>query len=182
MATPGSLKNSCRWFKSKEGCKYGDSCKFSHGLRKRTYVQSSQRNASTSSLGRSGAPAPRNNCNFYWKTGQCQRGFDCTFKHEKDPNPRYGRTNAASGVNGQEDAANAALEFFTMDNLAQMTGVGLHSTQEGTPEDAHNLIKRYLEGGSLNRPTDMKQLICIMASVNRRNHSWVSVNSSIHAG
>ena len=63
-----------------------------------------------------------------------------------------------------------------MDNLTQMAGVGLHSAQEGTPENAHNSIKRYLGGGSLNSPADMKPLASILASVNRRNHSWVCVS------
>ena len=62
-----------------------------------------------------------------------------------------------------------------MDNLTQMAGVGLHSTQEGTPENAHNSIKPYLGSGSLANPTEMKPLISILASVNRRNHSWVCV-------
>ena len=62
-----------------------------------------------------------------------------------------------------------------MDNLTQMAGVGLHSIQEGTPENAHNSVKPYLGGGSLNSPTEMRPFISILASVNRRNRSWVRV-------
>ena len=62
-----------------------------------------------------------------------------------------------------------------MVNLTQMAGVELHSTQKGTPEEAHNSIKRYLGGGSLNNPAEMKPLITILASINRRNHSWVRI-------
>ena len=79
----------------------------------------------------------------------------------------------AGGVADEEDVMNAALEFFTMENLTQMAGVGLHTIQEGTPEVAHNSIKRYLGGGPLDNPAEMKPLISILASVNRRNHSWV---------
>ena len=124
---------------------------------------------------RGGNTAPRNVCDFYWNTGQCNRGFDCTFKHQKNTNPQPGGTNVAGEVEDEEDVANAALEFFTVDNLTQMAGVRLHSTQEGTPENAHNLIKQYLGEGSLNDPVVMKPLISILASVNRRNHSWVRV-------
>jgi len=180
MATPAP-KGHCRLFRSKEGCKYKN-CKFSHDLRPTydtgTPFRSPQQAASSSStptthrIGRSGNTAPRNICDFYWNTGQCNRSFDCTFRHQRSSNPQSGSTNASGGED-QEDAANAALEFFTMDNLTQMAGVGLHSTQEGTPENAHNSIKQYLGGGPLNKPDDMKKLISILASVNGRNHSWV---------
>ena len=177
----------CRLFKSKEGCHYGKKCKFSHDLDPTsgtgTPPQSPGHNAPPSPTfsiprtrpGRNSSTVPRNVCDFYWNTGQCDRGFDCTFRHQKNTNPQSGGTNAAGNAEDEEDAANAALEFFTMDNLTQMAGVGLHSIQEGTPENAHNLIKRYLGGGSLTRPVDMKPLISILASVNRRNHSWVRI-------
>ena len=162
MATPP--KNPCRLFRSKEGCRYGERCKFSHDL--------SSPSSPTSATHRTRPGfAPRNVCGFYWNTGQRNRGFDCTFRHQKNTNPQP----VVGGVGGGGDAANAALEFFTVDNLTQMAGVGLHSTQEGTPENAHNSIKRYLGGGSLSNPADMKPLISILASVNRRNHSWVRV-------
>lgn len=183
MASPAH-NGPCRLFKSKEGCRYGKKCKFSHDLGStsggRTPLQSPPSSAQSSSSAtararpaRSGNPAPRNVCDFYWNTGQCNRGFDCTFKHQKNTNPQSRNAGTADKVEGEEDAANAALEFFTMDNLTQMAGVGLHSTQEGTPENAHNSIKRYLGGGPLNTPADMKPLAAILASVNRRNHSWV---------
>jgi hypothetical protein len=186
MAAPPS-KQPCRLFRSQGGCRYGNKCKYSHDPGStsgtRTPPQSSLRNSPSSPTpatprtrpGRSGNAGPKNVCDFYWNTGQCNRGFDCTFRHQKNTGPQPGSTDVASGVGDGEDAANAALEFFTMDNLTQMAGVGLHSTQEGTPENAHNSIKRYLGGGSLNNPTEMKPLISILASVNRRNHSWVRV-------
>ena len=130
---------------------------------------------SRSRPGRSANVTPRNVCDFYWNTGQCNRGFDCTFKHQKNTPSGSDTTNTAGRTDDDEDAANAALEFFTTDNLAQIAGVGLHSSQEGTPENAHNSIKRYLTGGPLNNPADMKPFVSVLASVNRRNRTWVRV-------
>ena len=179
-------KGPCRLFRSKEGCRYGKKCKFSHDLGStstaRTTPQPPGKNTPSSSTpatprnrsGRSGNAAPRDVCGFYWDSGQCKRGFDCTFRHQKNTNSRSGAADAGR-VEDEEDAANTALEFFTTNNLTQMAGVELLRIQEGTPENAHNLIKRYLGGGTLNNPADMKQLISVLASVNRRNHSWVCV-------
>ena len=186
MAAPPP-KFLCRFLGSQKGCHHGKKCKFSHDLGSMsgtsTSPQSPRQNARSSPTsttprtrsGRSNNPVPRNICDFYWNTGQCNRGFDCTFKHQKNTNTQPGGINIADGVEDEEDAANTALEFFTVDNLAQMAGVGLHSTQEGTPENAHNSIKRYLGGESLNNPVEMKPLISILASINRRNHSWVRI-------
>ena len=183
MSAPPS-KAPCRFFVSREGCRYGKKCRFSHdaGLTPGmgTPPRSPGQNTPTSPTlatpkprsGRSDSAVPGYVCKFYWNTGQCNRGFDCTFRHQKNTEPPSGATNISDRVE-DKDVANTALEFFTMDNLAQMAGVGLHSTQEGTPENAHNSIKRYLGGGQLNKPADMKPLISILASVNGRNHSWV---------
>jgi len=175
----------CHFVGSQGGCRYGKKCKFSHDVGStsgtRTQPQSPGRNAPSSPTpatprtqpGRGGKSAPRNVCGFYWNTGQCNRGFDCTFKHQKNTNLQPGDTNVAGRVEDEEGAANVALGFFTVNNPTQMAGVGLDSTQEGTPGGVHSSIKRYLGGGSLNNPADMRPLISILASINRRNHSWV---------
>ena len=180
MASPAH-RYPCRLFKSKQGCPYGKSCRFSHDLAstsgRRTPLQllpSSGQSSSSSATPRtrpirSGNTAPSDFCGFYWNSGQCVSGFDCTFSHQKNPNSH---SHNASTTDKVKDAANPALEFFTMDSLAQMAGVGLHTAQEGTPENAHNSIKRYLGRGPLNSPADTRPLAAILASVNGRNHSW----------
>ena len=184
MAGPTS-KGPCRYIGSRGGCRFERSCRFSHDpispsdtisppQFSQRYTQTSPTSATPGTRpGRSGDAAPKNFCDHYWKTGQCNRGFDCTFRHQQNNRPQSGSANAPGGVKDEERAPNAALEFFTTDNLTRITGVGLLSAQEGTPENAHNSIKRYLGAGSLNSAAEMKPLTSILASINRRNHSWV---------
>lgn len=186
MAGPAS-RSPCRYFGSRGGCRFGVQCRFSHDLASTSEtgsptrlhqqgVQSSPTPATPRTRPvRSGNAAPRSFCDYYWNTGICNRGFDCTFRHQKNTNPQFGSTDAADGIKDVESVPNAALEFFTTDNLTQMAGVGLLSAQEGTPENAHNSIKQYLMGGPLNKAADMKPLASILASINRRNRSWVRV-------
>ncbi|KAF9780977.1 hypothetical protein BJ322DRAFT_1011491 [Thelephora terrestris] len=179
MAAPAP-QGPCRNFGSQGGCRFGKRCKFSHDLGSTSPLQSPHQNVPSPPTfntqrtrpARNGNAAPKNVCNFYWNTGQCERGFDCTYKHQKNTKPLCNVANTPGGVEDEEDVPNSALEFFTTDNLTQMAGVGLASAQEGTPENAHNAIKRYLGGGPLNKPSDMKPLTSILASVNRRNRSW----------
>lgn len=175
----------CRYFGSQAGCRFGGRCRFSHDLTSTSGTISSPQLSQGSAQspftpatprtnpGRSSGATPRSFCHFYWNTGVCNRGFDCTYRHQRNTGPQSGSTNAAGGAKDEESTANAALEFFTTDNLTQMAGVGLLSAQEGTPENAHNSIKRYLGGASLSSPADMKPLASILASINRRNHTWV---------
>lgn len=180
-------RTPCRYFGSRGGCRFGGNCRFSHDptspSETRSPTQLSQQNTPSSPtsatprtyIRRSGDAAPRRFCDFYWNTGVCNRGFDCTFQHQENNRLRPGGANAVGEAKDGDYAANAALDFFTTDNLTEISGVGLLSAQEGTPENAHNSIKRYLGGGPLNNATDMKPLASILASVNRRNHSWVRV-------
>ena len=183
-----SKKNGiCHLLRSGKGCHFGVKCKFSHDVgsdtsRATTPESSSRRlrdsTASQTANNNRGVPggdhAPRNICDFYWKTGKCNRSFDCTFRHEQMPNTALNHDNQSS-TQSDEDAANSALTFFTAEGLEEVTGVTMHEDHGLKPADAHNSIKTYLRDGyKFRSPSDMLAFVRILASINRRNKAWVS--------
>jgi hypothetical protein len=177
--------SNCKLFTSSQGCRFGDKCKFSHvigaasssrtstpAVAKRIQPDSSRTSSAHHPRGQADH-APRGICDFYWKTGQCNRGFDCTFQHSQIP--------SVVKVTAQvdEDAANIALDFFTADGFADVSGVARHKDHDLKPADAHNSIKKYLHDDyTFASPLNMLSFVTILASINRRNKSWVRFISS----
>jgi hypothetical protein len=83
--------------------------------------------------------------------------------------------NTASGDVADEEAANAALDFFTAEGLVEVAGVARHENHSLKPEDAHNEIKKFLRDDyTFRSPSDMQGFVRILASINKRNKAWVS--------
>jgi hypothetical protein len=122
--------------------------------------------------GRGGTPpidratVPRGVCNFFWSTGACNRGFECTFKHEA------GRQLAASS--SATPPADYTPDFFSLEGLAMNNGSVVDSQHTLRPSEAHNHLRPYLVDHFVFRDTlHIQGFSRIFASVNSRNRSWV---------
>ncbi|KAF9268371.1 hypothetical protein L218DRAFT_954733 [Marasmius fiardii PR-910] len=176
----------CRFFSERGNCKYGTSCRYSHDL---TSIQSRsgqgapRRGGPSGSGGRSTPPgspnprtgterAPRGNCDFFWSTGQCNRGFDCTFRHVQKPGSGLDSTRAAENDSSPFDS----LDFCTPEGLAQMNEI-FHD-HSLTPPQAHNEIKPFIHSSFTFTSSDgvhqMTKFAKVLASVDKRNSSWNS--------
>lgn len=176
----------CRQFRDSGSCRFGNKCRFSHDS-----PDSNSRGASPGpsspvaprsptrtrnnvpAQGGGGDHAPRNVCDFYWNVGKCNRGFDCTYRHEQKTN--NGSIAAPDNKTASEDAPNVALDYFTADSLAETAGIQRNENHVLKPGDAHNMIKVFLRDGYVfGTPGNMQSFVRILASINRRNKAWVS--------
>ena len=117
---------------------------------------------------------PRGVCHFYWSTAACDRGFDCTFRHEA-------RVQASSSVTQPTDYT---PDFFSLEGLATNNGAIVDTRHTLSPSEAHNHLKSYLFDNFVFRnATHVEGFSRILASVNSRNHAWVrkpAVMSSVY--
>ena len=107
---------------------------------------------------------PRGVCHFYWSNGACDRGFECTFKHE----PRF---QASSSVTESTDYT---PDFFSLEGLATNNGSIVDARHTLSPSEAHNHLKSYLFDNFVFRDAfHVEGFSRILASVNSRNRAWV---------
>lgn len=103
-------------------------------------------------------------CHFYWSTGACDYGFDCTYKHEA-------RTQVSSSATQSTDYT---PDFFSLEGLAVNNGSVLDKHHTLSPSQAHNHLKSYLSDNFVFRNAiNIEGFSRILASVNSRNRTWV---------
>jgi hypothetical protein len=130
-------------------------------------------------LGRGNAPPfdratiPRGICQFYWSTGACDRGFDCTFKHEAKLQ--------VAASSSATPPADYTPDFFSLEGLAMNNGSVVDSQHTLRPSEAHNHLRPYLFDNFVFRDTtNIEGFSRIFASVSSRNRSWVSLTLCPH--
>jgi hypothetical protein len=123
--------------------------------------------------GRGGTPfidrgaVPRGVCHFYWSSGACNRGFDCTFKHEAK--------SQVAASSSTTPPADYTPDFFSLEGLALNNGSAIDSQHTLRPSEAHNHLKPFLVDNFIFRDAiNVEGFSRIFASVNSRNRSWVS--------
>jgi len=124
--------------------------------------------------GRGGAPpapidrtgVPRGICTFYWSAGACDRGFDCTFKHDARP-----------GVQASPSSTQPidyTPDFYSVEGLAINNGSILDTQHSLRPSEAHNHLRPYLfDNFEFQDAIKVEGFSRILASVNSRNRAWV---------
>ncbi|KAJ3924625.1 MAG: hypothetical protein NXY57DRAFT_1083991 [Lentinula lateritia] len=176
----------CRFLDTREGCRRGADCTFSHDRSNVTpqgntpsRAPSSPLPSSPSNTGRNSAP-PRNVCNFYWTTGQCNRGFDCVFRHVQQKHNNGGEAPDTTGIPPE---VRDELDFSTVEGLADINNIIPDPQYRCSPSQAHNDIKGFIadryQFPSQDAPSTMIKFARILGSVDRRNGLWVRLLNHI---
>lgn len=193
MSSPGI----CRAYAAGQRCRFGTNCKFAHvrnapgssapsSPAPPTQQIGSPNRAGGGSMGasvqrgvgtpRGGTPARSNDgvpyqaCRIFWHTGNCDRGFECQFKHTKNPN--------AFAAQASDSAA--VVETPDFSSIQELAVAGTNTTlapplSKFNVSEVHNHIKPFLKDNYTFDSTSSKMqgFIRVIASVNDQNKEWV---------
>lgn len=186
-----SRKTPCRFYSRPGGCKRAD-CHFAHiaspspgsppaadspiaSSGTRPSARTTDATASTS------APVPPGTCSYYWRTGECNRGFGCRYKHDRSPDLQ---AQSPAQPTAQPTAASSIAPFLTQEGLSRLFDVGSDalfssSTKPRSPTDVHNSLKRFLwDEYAFRHAPDIHAFLGLLADATSNNSSWVIVYPS----
>ncbi|KAL1696773.1 hypothetical protein GGG16DRAFT_108222 [Schizophyllum commune] len=112
--------------------------------------------------------APARVCDFFWSHGTCERGFDCTFRHERN-----------RGVE-EKEAPQEEVEFFSVEGMSIGNGTTRSADLGMKPSEVHNHLKLFLQRQqalALDSALRAESFIRIFGSVNKRNSHWNTDNA-----
>ncbi|KIJ51765.1 hypothetical protein M422DRAFT_203039 [Sphaerobolus stellatus SS14] len=177
MAEP--TKGVCKFHSMPQGCRRGNRCKNSHdssALPARGGRAGSSRPLfpHQAQIESGGIPnTPRQVCRMYWQYANCDRGFECTFKHTRNP-----ISSAPASSTVPDGAEDDTPDFFSVEGMAAMTGIMFNNSHRMTPSEAHNHVKPFLHDNyHFENAAKIQGFVRIIASVNDRNKSWNSDNA-----
>jgi hypothetical protein len=193
-----SSRGVCRAYAAGQHCRFGTNCKFDHGPGSptpRSPAASAQQTSSPNrgrggfrgtaaqrgaSSPRGGTPVrsndgvPPQTCRIFWQTGNCDRGFECQFKHTKNPIAPAGQAASSAPAAETDDQA---PDFYSIQELATVAGT---DTTVAAPlsklnvSEVHNHIKPFLRDNyTFDSALRMQSFIKVVASVNDQNKEWV---------
>lgn len=165
----------CRLFASAGTCRFGERCKYSHaqphGARSPSPSTTRTRTstaAQSPASPRAASGAPPKVCNFYWTSGSCNRGFECSFRHERQP------AAVAQQEPTETEQTPAAPDFFSAEGLAVHNGSVREEGHTLTPSEAHNHIQKFVHDRYVfSAASHVQGFVRILASVHDRNKAWV---------
>ncbi|KZT65176.1 hypothetical protein DAEQUDRAFT_539533 [Daedalea quercina L-15889] len=169
----------CRNFLASGQCRFGDKCRFSHDRRTQSHSSTPGRPSSSTTNtppppARRGPAAgvPPRVCNYYWTSGSCSRGFECSFKHERAPAAIPTVAPAADAEQEEEP------DFFSIEGISRGSSSIRDERHSLTPSDAHNHLKDFLaDNFQFENASKIQGFVHILASVNDRNKTWNSGNA-----
>jgi hypothetical protein len=172
-------RKPCHFFSTPKGCRFGENCSFSHNNRSSSPVPSPS-NGTAPQQGHSPQPhskAPPGICNFYWRTGVCNREFACRFRHTKENTTAH--DSQVLQRNATSSAFDAIAPYLTEAGLAKVAGTGtdiFFSIPDNpiSPEEAHNHLKKFLyDTYHFNSTFEVYAFLRILTSATSTNSSWV---------
>lgn len=181
-------KAPCRFYLKPGGCRYGGDCKFAHiNLSSQPSNVASPTDESPDNADSSGTsttpavpPAPPGTCSFYWKTGDCKRGFQCRYKHQRPSDISTSTTAVASS----SSSASALLPFLTSVGASRLLESGSDILFGGNPKpkspsEVHNYLKMYLRDEyQFRNAFDMHSFLALLSDATSSNSTWVDSLSS----
>ena len=195
MAPPGS--GVCRFYGTANGCRYGSSCRYSHDPSQSTTPRGPSSSSGQSSPWRSRSQAsnsqssptlygarggfkpsglPHNACQFYWTSGSCNRGFDCSFRHVRG-GQAIGAQETTAAQSGDDNEEDDTLDFFSPQGLAASAGSVREDRHTLNPSEVHNHLKEFLRDNfRFESAAQVQGFVRVLASVNDRNKTWVRLS------
>ncbi|THU97835.1 P-loop containing nucleoside triphosphate hydrolase protein [Dendrothele bispora CBS 962.96] len=149
-----SSRQVCKFFSSPRGCRFGGNCRFRHEQVPESTPTSPDNSSNANGSKKPNKDAPLGVCRNYWKTGECQNGFQCRFKHVESPD-RTKRHTEASSSQVRAQKANVATDSGMMELSAGNTDALFAMDEKAcTPGETHNYLKKYLQDSFrfLNNP------------------------------
>ncbi|KAK0211877.1 hypothetical protein IW262DRAFT_1280087 [Armillaria fumosa] len=167
------VREPCRFFNTYRGCRNGQDCRFLHTRAASPTLSGWSTPFGSPSPGPSSRPtASHGNCKFFWTSGECQRGFDCTFRHVREP---HTQDTAEALLESEYDMT---LDFLTTEGLASINNISLDDLHKLGPAEAHNMLKLFnTPTFQFRSPDQVIQFVQILASVDRRNPQWDTVRA-----
>ncbi|KAH9848820.1 hypothetical protein C2E23DRAFT_738850 [Lenzites betulinus] len=166
----------CRTYNTPQGCRYGSRCKFLHD-RGSSPVTSPPRSRSQTpgppspipnAARRIASGVPRNVCQFFWSTGACARGFECTFRHVK-------QSGAPVPSETPDPTESDEVDFFSTEGLT--AGSTREDRNNLNPSETHNHLKEFThEKYRFDGAGQIQGFVRILASVNDSNKTWPHVS------
>ncbi|KZT72216.1 P-loop containing nucleoside triphosphate hydrolase protein [Daedalea quercina L-15889] len=172
-------RQSCRFFNSPGGCRWGTSCRFAHDRARNSRVH--QRSPSLGGAQNSGsANAPPGVCRAFWADGECRHGFGCRFKHI--PPPSHTQTPRAESPQGTFlSAVDTIAPLLNAGGLAKLTErstdnfFAVDPSKQLAPSEVHNHLKRYLfDDYRFRHVLDMYSFLSLVGNASTNNAKWVS--------
>ena len=175
----------CKFYGTPGGCYKGANCTFQHSNTSQqpsnpaqSLGSSSWRNGpgNTKPFSSSGS-VPPGVCRFYWTTGNCNRGFQCRYKHNDNPSSVASPAQQQQAT-GNPSAIDDVAPFLNDAGMAKLTGSrfngSLNSEKDLSPNEAHNALRRYLHDDFRFRSSvEIYGFVKIINSAIDTNTSWV---------
>ncbi|PIL30184.1 hypothetical protein GSI_07762 [Ganoderma sinense ZZ0214-1] len=122
---------------------------------------------------------PPNTCQFFWTSGSCNRGFECSFRHVKGPGTTDAEDEAtAAQGDGSEGEESVDVDFFSPSGLAAGAGTARDDRLNLTPSEVHNHLKEFLKDDyRFESAAHVQGFVRLLASVNDSNKAWNTENA-----